>query len=1146
MATHDPKPSPSSAQNPSSQARSLLALGLEEEPAGESQHYRPLRELARGGMGVVFDAHDAKLRRSVAIKVMQARHAGAEQRQRFFREAQVLGQLAHPNIVPIYDLGTDELGRPFYAMKLVGGSTLHEILQRLHAGDPHMVAKYPLHALLTVLQKVCDAIAFAHARGVLHRDLKPQNIMVGEFGEVLVMDWGLAKILPGSPLAAESGPSEWASASDSEAGVQPAGDPEAETIISTPTPAASAPAIVHSGATGFGQPADSQMTLAGTVMGTPNYMSPEQAAGLVEEVGPQSDVFSLGGLLYAVLTLHPPVQGKTREEILSKVRAGEIVPPTVHTSRRTNIALNANPSSPALRRSADAPLPHLPGGRVPEALSAVAMRALAVDRAQRYPSVTAFEADLAAYQGGFATSAEEASFGRQVWLLARRHRVAVAALVVVLLLSIGFVARLVVSERHAEQSAAEAIKAKVAAQDSAAETRRALARSQVSLAEAAYRELDSRTMITALDAVPSDLREGDWAYLRQRADNSQASFRAGENLLHIGTAAHPLQPGVFALASTERVIQLVDARTGQRRGEFKLSPRQARGRLFRSIAFSKDGRRLIVGGLMNGGVGIYDVESGNLLIEWDAPNTEYVRFSPDGSKVLHIDNPRQMTVRDPSTGQVLWRRGGVLRAEFTPDGQILAANGTALVRLEAATGNVRQTLPPLRAEVFNMVVSPDGANLFYTPWRGMVVRGVRLADGATFFERSITDGSGSWASVGLTADGQRVIGAVTDDEHKTMVRVWDTATGVQLHTLRGHYGQIEGMAVHPLSEEVVVTAPETRSWSLAGRAPAWQLPGYPGAAVFMGSDDVFAPSGVPLRLDGNGEWKDRVGTLPPGWEGAGLATSGKAASVLVERSQAPGQTGHTYLLVRPTADGLSYTPGTLQGRSGRAVSMRLSPDARLVAVKNDYRDLTIHETATGRMVWQATNLAGLWSIQDYGWATSQRLVCLGVTHPRGAAGKEERIVLLETPRGRQLHQASHPTAIDTLAILPDGQHFAEAGADKRVRIRDATTLEVRREFRAHDGAITALAAHPTQPLLASASADLRIRIWNLSDGRMMEELPPSAAAPQTLQFSPSGNRLASVDQRGKVRIWDFSHRAPGVVQTDSGTAFQAEIARPWK
>ena len=155
-------------------------------------------------MGAVLDARDQKFGRSVAMKVMLRRQASEEEEQRFLQEARVLGQLAHPNIVPVYDLGFDHERRMFYTMKLVQGATLHEVISKLKTGDSETLARYPLNTLLTIFQKVCDAVAFAHSRGIIHRDLKPHNVMVGEFGEVLVMDWGLAKILSGSPAAEEA------------------------------------------------------------------------------------------------------------------------------------------------------------------------------------------------------------------------------------------------------------------------------------------------------------------------------------------------------------------------------------------------------------------------------------------------------------------------------------------------------------------------------------------------------------------------------------------------------------------------------------------------------------------------------------------------------------------------------------------------------------------------------------------------------------------------------------------------------------------------------------------------------------------------------------------------------------------------------
>lgn len=253
--------------------------------------YRLLERVARGGMGVVYAAEDEKLQRRVALKVLDAPGADRDLANRLIREAQVLARLEHPGIVPVHDVGTLHDGRVFYTMKFVQGQRLDQYVETV----PSVTER------LRLFLRICDAVAFAHAHGVLHRDLKPANIMVGSFGEVLVMDWGLAKLLREN------------------AGQKPVvADPEV-TIFEKPTQPSDTTSSAGSVVTGHG-----------TVMGTPGYMSPEQARGDVEHLDTRSDIFSLGALLRFLLTKNPdgvtnaaekPHLDKALEAICSKAAA---------------------------------------------------------------------------------------------------------------------------------------------------------------------------------------------------------------------------------------------------------------------------------------------------------------------------------------------------------------------------------------------------------------------------------------------------------------------------------------------------------------------------------------------------------------------------------------------------------------------------------------------------------------------------------------------------------------------------------------------------------------------------------------------------------------------------------------------------------
>ncbi|MBI4616644.1 MAG: protein kinase [Planctomycetes bacterium] len=362
----------------------------EDPPIGR---YRQPVQLGAGGMGVVLSVLDPDLRRTVALKVVRpdmARSGNAL--GRLVEEAQITGQLEHPNIVPVHELGVSPDGRVYFAMKLVRGTSLADLLRALAKGRAAAGGRrrgsrsgtrsddwksYPLSRRLTDFLKVCDAVSFAHSKGVVHRDLKPANVMIGEFGEVLVMDWGLARVrgLPDRPGEGVSVESDGLAA--------------------------------RAGA-GRGP---REGTRSGDVLGTLYYMPPEQADGRPEDVDERSDVYSLGATLCELLTLLPPVSGATAEEILTKILRGEIEGPAERTPHRG----------------------------IPRELDAVVRKAMAFDPGERYESVETFRQDLEAFLEGRTLLAASYSLPQVAAKWLSRHRVlaggSVAAVLAAVLLA---------------------------------------------------------------------------------------------------------------------------------------------------------------------------------------------------------------------------------------------------------------------------------------------------------------------------------------------------------------------------------------------------------------------------------------------------------------------------------------------------------------------------------------------------------------------------------------------------------------------------------------------------------------------------------------------------------------------------------------
>ncbi len=518
-----------------------------------------LGEIARGGMGAVIEARDPGLGRDVAVKVLLPEsRMDAEAVARFIDEAQIQAQLEHPNICPVHEIGKDKRDSPYFSMKRVRGKPLHEVIDEYHRGG-----RVTLFHLVAIFMKVCDAVGFAHSKGVIHRDLKPANVMVGDYGEVLVMDWGLARI---------------------------AGRADRRTERLT----------VRSDLTE--KDSSELLSMDGSVVGTPAYMPPEQAMGDVAKMSERSDIYSLGAILYEILAGSPPFSGGPLEVLGKVVKDGALVPPC----ERAAAASGAGGTVKTQAR------------QVPRELEAVVLKAMAFKPSARYRTVDDLRSDLEAWtEGRVLRAAEYTLIERAVkWVGRNRVLSAVAGMGAAAALVVGILLLWSSAEKRIAEKVGRDMGARLAKQEHAKSAKAVLnqnldeARTQIERCRKSF-EAAAAARIKTMPVVPAgqsvsyargvekgpmaeagppggNVREPDWGSGPQPPPSVDVPVRA----LGLSALKEATEAGSFAVLFAERAADSAEAEGfDDLKGDCRAALEQAKIAFGRALSASGDPER---------------------------------------------------------------------------------------------------------------------------------------------------------------------------------------------------------------------------------------------------------------------------------------------------------------------------------------------------------------------------------------------------------------------------------------------------------------------------------------------------------------------------------------------------------------------------